>query len=390
MKKGLGIVIKYVRAAGVSLFVIILISALSMTGLTLSYGRIKKETEKYDKLRSSALTGWLYGTKIKPPSDLEEKIRGVNGVEDVIRRPDTVKFKVSDRTDETYTMKLYSKEHYDNANLIMKGGGFDYESDAAECIIAAEQFKNYRVGDVFSAEISLGGKKSVKVDFTVSGVIEFPQSVLSMSGGGSSIDASLLYEDAPCIIIKDQSTLRDMISAGITKSYMETMFIKLDNSLTENEQNNVYEELSKYLTYQSVSEILDNTKAEINTALSNFLPVIIFCVLYSVITLVSMEILISYKTADELSVYRCLGMSRARLFVTVCITETAVIIISFLLSYLLTRLVFLVPDISSGMIFSPGLLIPALILGVSEIAVSNLTVVLTNSRKSIRSTYERI
>lgn len=388
MKKGFGMVIKYARAAGASLLVIILISALSMTGLTLSYGRIKKETEKYDKLAASSLSGWLYGTKIKPPSDLEEKIKNINGVESVIRRPDTVNFKMPGSPNETYSMKLYTKEHYDNAKLIMKGGGFDYESDTPECIIAAERFQNYRVGDVFSAEISQGGKKSVKVDFTVKGVIEFPQSVLSMSGGGSSVDASLLYDDAPCVIIKDGQALRDMISGGITKSYVETMFIKLDDSLTD--KSAVYEELSKYITYQSVEQILENTKAEVNTALSDFLPVIVFCVLYSVITLVSMEILISFKTADEISVYRCLGISKLRLFITVCIVEAAVIVLAFLISYILTRLVFLIPAVSSGIIFSPRLLIPSLILGVSEIAVSVITVSITHSRKSIRDTYERI
>ena len=365
------------------LFVIILISALAMTGLTVSYGRIRKETEIYDKLSKSGLTNYLYASKIKPDSDLIEKIKGINGVTDVIQRPDTVSFTVSERPDEIYSMKLYTKAHIDGAGLIMKGGGFDYNSARRECIIACEQFKNLSVGDTLSVNISGKGKtKGVTVDFHVSGVLEFPQSVLSMSGGGSAVDASLLYEDAAFIIVKDQPSLRELIGGGITKSYLETMFIKADGEAEE--------ELSKYVTFESVKQILENTEAGVKTALSGFLPIIIFCVLYSILTLVSMEILISYKTADEISVYRCLGMSRRRLVLIVVISELLIIFSAFVFGAVLSRLVFMIPDISTGMIYRNGLLLPALLLGAAEIIISVLTLTLTHFRKSIRNTYERI
>ena len=386
MKKELLLILKYIRAAGISLLVIVVISALSMTGLTVSYGRIKKETEKYDKLAASGLDGCFYGTKVKPGADLTEKIRNVRGVTDVIRRPDTVGFTTDGTPDEAYSMALYNKLHYDISSLEMKGEGFDYNSDEPECIIACEQFSDRSIGDILTVNVALKGGKKTAVDFRIKGVLELPQSVLTMSGGGTSIDASLIFEDASFIIIKDNAYIRELIGEGIAKSRFEAVFISVDGNFTETESD----ELSKYISYQSVKQILDNTKAEVKTALSDFLPVMIFCVLYSALTITSLEILISYKTENELSVYRHLGMSRRRLAVTVGVTGAAVSLLSFALSVILTRLIYLIPDVSSVVINHKGLLLPVFILAAFEAVVSVLTLTLSVYAKTVGETHERI
>ena len=373
MKKQFILVLKYVRAAGASLFVLLIITALSMTGLTVSYGRIKRETEKYDKLLKSGLNGFLYCTKVKPDGGLEEKIKNLPGVTDIITRPDTVNFKISGKPDESYTMTLYNKRHYEYAKLTVKGKGFDYEDDLPECIVADGRF-DCCDGDVLNVVVS--GKP---VKLYVRGTLVLPQSALLMQGGGSSVDASLLYDEPPAVIVKDNAALRNQIGDDVQKTYLETMFIKADG-MTDGARA----ELSRLVTVQSVSDILKNTKTQVNDALSGFLPVIIFCVLYSALTLVSMQILISYKTEEAISVCRCLGMSRKRLVLTVTITEIAFMLTSFLLSAALSYILFKIPEISINTYFYGGLTLPAVILGAALTLISSLTVNLTHSRRRIR------
>ena len=391
MRKTFYLLSEYIRSAGLSLLVIVVISALAMSGLTVSAGRIASETEKYDKLRNSGLSDCFYGSRIKPDANLTEKIKTVNGVVDIIKRPDTVNFKPNDGSDGLFSMKLFTKEHYECANLNFKGSGFDYDSNDLECIIASEYFDKYSIGDVLSVKIP--AKKNgeyITADFRIKGIVKTPQSVLSMSGGGSSVDAAMIYEDASFIIVKDCEALRDLAGGSITKSYLETFFIRLDNKLTEKEKTEAIDELSKYLTLQTVDEVLKTTKEQLKETVSSFLPVIIFCVLYSILTLVGMEILILYKTSEETAVCRCLGMSKARLASTVCIAKAVTIIVSFALCCIINRLFYSIPAVSSGTVYHARLLAPALILGVFEIIIAVVISVVAAAEKSMKSSYERV
>ena len=105
MRKTFYLLSEYIRSAGLSLLVIVVISALAMSGLTVSAGRIASETEKYDKLRNSGLSDCFYGSRIKPAANLTENIKTVNGVVDIIKRPDTVNFKPDDGSDGLFSMK---------------------------------------------------------------------------------------------------------------------------------------------------------------------------------------------------------------------------------------------------------------------------------------------
>ncbi len=391
MRKTLYILFEYIRSAGLSLLVIVVISALAMSGLTVSTGRIASETEKYDKLRNSGLSDCFYGSRIKPAANLTEKIKTVNGVVEIIKRPDTVNFKPNDGSDGLFSMKLLTKELYECANLNFKGSGFDYDSNDLECIIASEYFNKYSIGETLSVKIP--AKKNgeyITADFQIKGIVKTPQSVLSMSGGGSSVDASMIYEDASFIIVKDCEALRDLAGGSITKSYLETFFIRFDNKLTEKEKTEAIDELSKYLTLQTVDEVLKTTKEQVKETVSSFLPVIIFCVLYSILTLVGMEILILYKTSEETAVCRCLGMSKARLASTVCIAKAVTIIVSFALCCIINRLFYSIPAVSSGTVYHARLLVPALILGVFEIIIAVVISVVAAAKKSVKSSYERV
>ncbi len=391
MRKTLYILFEYIRSAGLSLLVIVVISALAMSGLTVSTGRIASETEKYDKLRNSGLSDCFYGSRIKPAANLTEKIKTVNGVVEIIKRPDTVNFKPNDGSDGLFSMKLLTKELYECANLNFKGSGFDYDSNDLECIIASEYFDKYSIGDVLSVKIP--AKKNgeyITADFQIKGIVKTPQSILSMSGGGSSVDAAMIYEDASFIIVKDCEALRDLAGGSITKSYLETFFIRFDNKLTEKEKTEAIDELSKYLTLQTVDEVLKTTKEQVKETVSSFLPVIIFCVLYSILTLVGMEILILYKTSEETAVCRCLGMSKARLASTVCIAKAVTIIVSFALCCIINRLFYSIPAVSSGTVYHARLLVPALILGVFEIIIAVVISVVAAAEKSMKSSYERV
>ena len=189
-----------------------------------------------------------------------------------------------------------------------------------------------------------------------------------------------LYCYTKCICKKPYKLLFHcliIIQGGRSAVHLETFFIRLDNKLTEKEKTEAIDELSKYLTLQTVDDVLKTTKEQLKETVSSFLPVIIFCVLYSILTLVGMEILILYKTSEETAVCRCLGMSKARL-------------VSFVLCCIINRLIYAIPAVSSGTVYHARLLAPALILGVFEIIIAVVISVVAAAEKSMKSSYERV
>ena len=318
--------------------VLLLVVSSTLTAATVLSGRCGYFYAGYNALNKSAFSDCAYGFKtLKGKTDfsqLNTALLSVPGVRSVVEKPFSVNFYTVDRA--VYSLTYVSRELYEGFELDLKhGSGFDYSSDTLECITASEYFTGSKPGETFTAysqnKDADGNYTYSPVDFTVAGTADPSALFVKMTGGGTKMSAENLLSQVNTILVKDCPAARAAFEAEASGgSY--SAFIRFEDGLTDKQLSEAYAELSKLVTLESVEEILDNTMAKAREQTETYAPIIIFCAVFSFVTLVCLSVLSIYKYAPTCAVWYALGENRHRLVMTVASSFFLTLLCGFLLS----------------------------------------------------------
>lgn len=353
MRKFLRLTFDFFGSIKLNVIVIAIICTITWCAMAFMYGRYIYYGDRYEKLVAADIEDDLYFSVVLSSSSdvlkIKESILSIDGVENIIERPQTVNYKSDESSLSSgvsfqairVTEELYNKFE----PIIKKGTGFDYSSPEIEMIITdLEDADSHEEWQKAGSEISItygkdenGNTASETVNIV--GIAEPNQFYPIMSGGGTTVTADLILSQTSLFLIKESEQTKDLLDKmfpqGNKSITVYSGLVELEDGITQIKKQAVIDEIGKFCPVNGGSDILSASQKRMNEDISSYFPIALFFLVFFVATLVCLTVLSIYKYADEYAVWRVVGASKRYAFIITFTAFALIIVASLLISLII-------------------------------------------------------
>ena len=247
---------------------------------------------------------------------------------------DTFELNLKNFENSSVMVDIYSPQMVENFQLDLKEGRWFSKSNIdVEAVICGSKVEHIKIGDL------------IKLDFGINAIVVGKvayNKVPHFSGIGSSGTSDSLFRsvDESRIILNKPGGLNEVInklrSAGKNRN-MIAFIIKCREEVSENDINSVLNTyfIDNGLTHISVQKIIDNTDIMLEETMKEILPIPIFLLLISSISLLSISAIMIQRSMNDHAKFYLLGCSKKRSILILILIESIFLWIPFVTNIIL-------------------------------------------------------
>ena len=247
---------------------------------------------------------------------------------------DTFELNLKNFENSSVMVDIYSPQMVENFQLDLKEGRWFSKSNIdVEAVICGSKLEHIKIGDL------------IKLDFGINAIVVGKvayNKVPHFSGIGSSGTSDSLFRsvDESRIILNKPGGLNEVInklrSAGKNRN-MIAFIIKCREEVSENDINSVLNTyfIDNGLTHISVQKIIDNTDIMLEETMKEILPIPIFLLLISSISLLSISAIMIQRSMNDHAKFYLLGCSKKRSILILILIESIFLWIPFVTNIIL-------------------------------------------------------
>ncbi len=175
-------------------------------------------------------------------------------------------------------------------------------------VVAGKQFNDAQIGDEIPVQI---GPERKPYTLRVCGVLSIPAVVPSFGGYGSQVLTSTFFKSESGLLIGEDAF--DTLFTEDIERISSQFFIDFDQNASQETIDSAQEALTRLGGYQTLEDILRDTRAFNATTFKQVMVRPIFYVVIAFVLLVSISLLYVFKRLKTFSVYYLLGYSKRRI-----------------------------------------------------------------------------
>ena len=179
-----------------------------------------------------------------------------------------------------------------------------------DAVVCGYLFDDVSLGETVT--VDFGWEEPKPVTFTVTGKKLEPAYLPSLGAASANVSAiDLLEQGHNMILVRESSFTQELVEEG---GYHQNCLVKLHADATSEQVAQVEEYLVSKGSFITSEELLQNTDRAIAAEMRRNLPLPLFLLVVSFVSLLSVSILLVQKTLPEHGVYRLCGCSRRESF----------------------------------------------------------------------------
>lgn len=343
MMKRLKVMGAYFRGIRFSALVLILMITVSTYFGTIVLARINYLSECYKIVGGTTLENAYYMQIILPDSveltvesfQLDEEtvewLNSCDAVDYVYTTGYASGFKYSE-DDASFSLVLVDPKLVE-AFPELKAVGFDFSENHEGLLIGGDGLVGYSDDAV---ELYASYPEGHSELFDVIGQLKRPFYFFSFTGTTTgSATASLFVDSGGYFFIEYNEENAACLSEIAYISFDMNYIVSFSSDADEGEVDEVLTELSQYRVFVSLDEIIENTRSEMYDTIKEELPMMLFFLLVSLVSYLSMAVLTAKKKEHEMAVYYLCGVSRGECAAIVCAANCVISVIPALINVIL-------------------------------------------------------
>lgn len=179
-----------------------------------------------------------------------------------------------------------------------------------DAVVCGYLFDDVSLGETVTMDF--GWEEPKPVTFTVTGKKLEPAYLPSLGAASANVSAiDLLEQGHNMLLLRESSLTQGLVEEG---GYHQNCLVKLHADATSEQVAQVEEYLISRGSFITSEELLQNTDRAITAEMRRNLPLPLFLLVVSFVSLLSVSILLVQKTLPEHGVYRLCGCSRRESF----------------------------------------------------------------------------
>lgn len=252
-----------------------------------------------------------------PKYDVTDKIRDMKGVDSVMTTAEltgsyqghnlTVVM-LDDATLQSFRPLVASGEWLDRS---VSGSQSPPVCDA---VVGNHYFNHAGVGDRLNVTIYDRNGQKHPLAVNIKGKLNFPSIIPEFDNGGTNVEADFFFNKGDVVVVRRTAALEEMLDGNYMVNVSPCCFVNFSPDATKMEKSDCLDFLNSRGRTSDYSRILKNTNAAVNEKFATTMPVPGFFLVISVISLMSVSVLYTYKKMNELAIDYLCGCSRRRGF----------------------------------------------------------------------------
>lgn len=195
-------------------------------------------------------------------------------------------------------------DHTSNSNPNLEQG--------VDAILCGSEYRDVKIGETI--EMQIGNEPNQILKIHVVGKTNKQIFTPSFSSSSNKMKASQILNFNSAVICRSSPELISYLNQYVAPQTMPNFFIDINLSADENNKKELVSYLKKQGSFATYDEIIANSKQEQTYMMKKQLPMPLFFLSVSTISLVSISVLFVYKNMRRNSIYYLCGCSRCRSF----------------------------------------------------------------------------
>jgi hypothetical protein len=186
------------------------------------------------------------------------------------------------------------------------------DSNAIPCVVGGKYSKKYNIGDTINAYVLDKSRNIIEIKYYISGILANPQYLISTSHAG--INHTYKASDIFDVINQEQIFLiaiKTSDNFDTTPKHTSSTIMYIDKNCPQAELDKLIDEIGKGYVCTDI-QMINAEKENVNEYMKVFSPFILIMFIVSFFGILSMTMMMTFKSIDLYKVYYICGCTKKR------------------------------------------------------------------------------
>lgn len=214
---------------------------------------------------------------------------------------------------KAFPLPVAEGEWFSKQSFNQTGSGGPYD-----VVVGGTLFSNAVVGSNLPITFYKDGKETVVI-VHVKGKLSYPAYIPEFGSSGNIISADGFLNNWDVVIFQKTTDIENMLNKKSVLNNQINYFVQFSPSASKQEINRCLDYMQANGMFADYDDIMKNTEEHVADELRSQLPIPLFFLFVSTISLLCVSVLLVYKKLREYAVYYLCGCSRKRSFLTIAL-----------------------------------------------------------------------
>lgn len=230
------------------------------------------------------------------------------------------------RTDRKFSMEEFKNTSVDNISVI----------------VGSKIFDNTDSGEKDTLTLISDNGRSFEIHVRPVAELKYPYIVTAFPAGGTTVTAENLLMFSQCLIAYESKEILEYFSRNADISISTNFIVEMDENISEEDSAELLSYINSIGSYVSYDEIVNNTFEETKAMIKKYLPLPIYFMFVSLVSLFSVALLTINKKMKDAVIYYICGYSRKNIFIhflqSISVIYVLALLINTIFIYFFSRL----------------------------------------------------